>query len=463
MLHVDWRFLMSRTLLNKGARTLTQKEASEFFLNEKIKEARLKNELLFDDFAEMYNTKGFYYFAQRCLLKNTDKKYAMVRLDISRFMFVNEFVGRTEATRLLLHISELIRSFSDEYWCTSHFRADTFAFCMPYESESDIVRVVESMADSILNFPIACKILPSFGICLVDDPYIYIEVLCDYAKIALNTIKDNILQNYAFYADDLHKQLLHEKKIENRINYAVKNDEFNVYLQPKINMKTRKIYGAEALVRWNTDGTVLTPDYFIPTFEKNGFIINLDEIVWRKVFLLLKKWKDLGYELIPISINVSRLHAVDIDFINKIFMMAEETGISSSYIKLELTESAFLDTSSTIYEMMKELQLMGYTFSMDDFGCGYSSLNLLQNISIDEVKLDKGFLDSLESSSKSRIVIKSTIEMLNRLNLSIVAEGVENQQQAEFLIECGCENAQGYYYYKPMPVEEFEKIYFNLC
>lgn len=445
---------------SNNLRCFTKVEAEQYFLSDSVNQERQNCSKQVDEFTGMLNTKGFYYFAQRCLLENSDKKYAMIQLDISRFMFVNEFVGRDEANKLLIFISELIKSFADQYWCISHFRADTFAFCMPYNDESEITEAVESMASSILSFPISCKILPSFGICLIENPYIYVEVLCDYAKIALNTIKGNITINHAFYAEELHNQILVEKRIENGINRAVTNDEFQVYLQPKVNMITKKICGAEALVRWIADDIIFAPNTFIPTFEKNGFIINLDEEVWRKVFALLKKWKDLGYELIPISVNVSRLHSMDKEFSNKFHNLAKESGVSSSYVKLELTESAFLENSTDIYAMMKELQLEGYEFSIDDFGCGYSSLNLLHNINIDEVKLDKGFLDEIEYNGKSRIVIESTISMLKKLNLSIVAEGIETKEQEDFLIACGCQNAQGFYYYKPMTIEAFEKLFY---
>lgn len=202
---------------------------------------------------------------------------------------------------------------------------------------------------------------------------------------------------------------------------------------------------------------MISPGEFIPVLEKNGFIINVDDYIWEKVFAYLSKLRKAGRTLVPISINVSRLHAYDDKLTDTLLRLAKEYEVPAGYVPLELTESAFLEDEEGMYQRMENLRAHGFLVSMDDFGTGYSTMNMLKNQTLDEIKIDREFIRDLEKD-KSRIIIRNTIAMLQQLGVHIVIEGVETQEQKNFLLGCGCADVQGFLFYRPMPVEEFDRL-----
>jgi len=384
----------------------------------------------------LYGNVAFFYKANECLHAHPGNQYALIRMDIYRFKTINEFCGRTDGDKLLVHISDCFKQYESEDAVAGHLRADIFALCTPYNTDQDLINIVNNIAKKIASYPLPCKILPAFGICKSEFG-MDISLLIDYANLALQTVKGRVFSCYAFYDETLRQQLLYEKKIENEIIPAI---------------------GGEALLRWNhpQDGFLL-PNQFIPVLEKSGYIVDVDKYVWKEVFCSLRKWIDKGYKVVPISLNVSRLHSYQADFEQVLYGLAEKYNISRNLVQLELTESALTENTDLVFKIMSNLQKNGFYLSMDDFGSGYSSMNMLKDEPIDEIKIDRVFLNDI-STKRSRIIIKHVTSMMADLNINIVAEGVETREQADFMIECGCYMAQGYLYYRPMPIPDFEKL-----
>ncbi|MBO5032329.1 MAG: EAL domain-containing protein [Lachnospiraceae bacterium] len=404
----------------------------------------------------LLNLRAFLYKADD-LIRYSDDKYAIIVLDIAGFKLVNEFCSRKDGDALLRHISDCLRSYENEKTAASHFRADIFALCTPYEEESELVAIVNDLSERIRNFPIACKILPAFGICTAQDKKLSASNMQDYAFIAQKTIKGKYFTNYAFFDNTMREKMLLEKKIENGFDEAMITDQFQLYIQPKVDMTDGHIVGGEALVRWihPADG-LIPPDSFIPVLEKNTSVIDMDKIIWKKVFVLLSELKhDYNIEL-PVSINISRLHSHDDSFVDILKEFSDEFRISPSLVPLELTESAY-SGSEIMYRKISSLKQYGFLFSMDDFGSGYSTMNMLGSQPVDEIKIDKVFLNHIEDP-KSQIIIHHSIDMIHALGLKIVVEGVETEFQRKLLLDWGCRYAQGYLFYKPMPAQDFKEL-----
>ncbi|MBQ8730040.1 MAG: EAL domain-containing protein [Lachnospiraceae bacterium] len=240
---------------------------------------------------------------------------------------------------------------------------------------------------------------------------------------------------------------------------ALRNGQFDIYIQPKVNITTNEVVGGEVLVRWlHPEDGLMYPKQFIPIFEQNGFVVDLDIYLWEKVFKLIRKWLDEGKKVVPLSINLSRVHVYNLIFEDKLYYFSEKYQVSPKYIKIELTESAFVENEETIFDIMNRMRNSGYSFSIDDFGTGYSAMALLKKEPIDEVKIDKEFLDDYKGNDKVEIVLKHMIAMLKELGVDVIAEGVETMEQLDILKRCGCDVVQGFAYYRALPTDEFEKL-----
>lgn len=406
----------------------------------------------------LYNFRTFLYKTSEIMLENPQKKFAMIVLDIANFKTVNEFCGRDAGDKLLVAIADGLRKYEHEYAVASQFRADNFGLLLPFEEEQELIDITVELSKDIEEVKLSCKVLPAFGICIALDSSMPSTLMKDYATMAMKTIKGKFYANYAFFDEKMRRDMLLEKQIENDIVEALETDQFRIYIQPKVNMVTGKITGGEALIRWiHPVRGVIAPGDFIPVLEKNGFIINVDMHVWKEVFGILGKRLSEKKQVVPISLNISRLHAYQEGFKESLGNLSEEYGVPPAYVILELTESGFLENSDAMFKEMMQLKKAGFPISMDDFGTGYSTIVILKNQPVDEIKIDKAFIDDIENEN-SRVILSHTIAMLKELKVNITAEGVETKEQQDFLISCGCDEAQGYFYYKPMPIEEFEDL-----
>ncbi len=422
----------------------------------------LRHRSLFDPLTEIYNSYSVENRVQYLLKKYPEKKYAIIRMDIANFKMVNDYYGSDAGDDLLRFIARILIDHVSPKDCYGRINRDVFCVCREYTTDDELIEFIDRITLHVKAYPIHFNLAPYFGIVINNYPDVSFSVLFDWAKLALNTVKGNSLLNYAFYEPQMRDALVERNSIEREMHSALSNREFQVYLQPKCNISNGTVVGAEALVRWvHPQKGLISPGLFIPLFEKNGFVNVLDEYVWEETCKIIRHWKDMGYPIVPISVNVSRTHIYDPDFVNKLTSLVEKYQIPMEALELEFTESAFVNDINQLYSTMNQLGDKGFVLSMDDFGSGYSSLNMLKNGPMDIVKIDQGFLNETLVSNSGKIIITNVISMINQLNKKIIAEGVETEEQATFLLSAGCSTAQGFYYSRPITLEAFEEFAFK--
>ena len=283
--------------------------------------------------------------------------------------------------------------------------------------------------------------------------------MCDRALLAVDSIKGQYNRYFAVYDDALRGKLLREQAITEAMETALDEGQFVVYLQPKYNLHDDRLAGAEALVRWNHPAWgFLSPGEFIPLFEKNGFITQLDQYVWEQVCALMKTWNEKGYPALPVSVNVSRSDIYQSDLAQTLLKIVHKYGLEPKQLHLELTESAYTENPNQIVGTVDHLRKLGFIIEMDDFGSGYSSLNMLNRMKLNVLKLDMKFIQSETAKPMEQGILRFVVGLGHWLNLSVVAEGVETREQLERLREVGCDYAQGYFFSKPMLGVEFENL-----
>ena len=335
----------------------------------------------------------------------------------------------------------------------SRFMADHYYMCMP-KSEFDQIDFPKSFKTFLEDMDIRVV----YGVFLVEDhKEMPINVMCDRAFLAAHDKNYKYVEYIHFYNDREHQQMLEEQSIENEMEKALEERQFYIVVQPKYDPVTEKIVGGETLVRWqHPQKGIISPGVFIKVFEKDGFIIQLDYFVWEETCRLQAELKQKGIQTVPISINVSRAHFYGSELLNKLRELIQKYNLETTDIELEITESICGDDSENIYELIRELREDGFKIAMDDFGSGYSSLNMLKEMPLDIIKMDLKFMDGDET--KSRLILKALIEMAQTMDLKIVVEGVEILSQVEFLRQFeGC-YLQGYYFSRPVVTEVFEEI-----
>lgn len=402
----------------------------------------------------------FYKKVQDLVTSFPDTTFLMVQFEIDAFSLINELFGRKAGDMLLRAIAGILREQIDSGAYT-HIDADHFAFCIP-ESQFDLISELSHLVNaSPERIGLRQQIRSNFGIYKMEDQVIPIEQMCDWAGSAAQTVKGNYWDFYSFYDTRMHDVLLQEQEFLREMDEALEQNQFEVFLQPQYNYATKKITGSEALVRWNhPEKGYIQPNQFIPAFERNGFIVQLDKYVWERSCQYLSDWARDGSSLkdISISINISRLDFVRIDLCEVLTGLIQKYGLPSSALRLEITESAYINNPEQIIKEIEKLQELGFIVEMDDFGSGYSSLNVLKDVPVNVLKLDIRFLSGADHNIKGGNILQSVVRMANWINLPVIAEGVETQEQADYLKGIGCEIIQGYFYSRPVPVRDFEKM-----
>ncbi len=417
------------------------------------------------------NRNNFTLKARELLDKNIDKSYAMICVEITKFRALNEFYGIEDANKILMDFYNIVESNLSENSVCARDHAATFVILYQYGRQEFIAKYfVDKILDEIEAYsrdmikcasgasgvPFNSKLALNFGIYLINDKSESVDTMYERANIAKRTIGQDVQNVCKFYDDDLRAKLLQEKAIEDEMIPALEDKQFHMYLQPKFSLKTGELAGAEALVRWvHPVKGLIPPMHFIPLFERNGFVREIDKYIWKTACEFLAERQKAGEKLFPISVNVSRVHMEDDKFIDELILLTRKYGIDAKYLELELTESACFNNEKRFEEAVHTLKRLGFVVSMDDFGTGYSSLNMLRNLPIDVLKLDRGFIKDTIQDTKGQIVTKSIIDMANKLNMVTVAEGIETEEQAEFLRNIGCQIAQGFLYGKPVDSREF--------
>lgn len=424
----------------------------------------------FDEITQSYNLSRFKIEVLE-LLKN-EKSYILILLNIKNFHFINETFGKEKADRLLLHISKVLLNNIDKKERYCHEFADRFFILLDKEEESLFVKRIERIVEEINKFSLEetkqYNIKINVGILECDKVEFNeelneksIQTMISYCTFALKEAK-RCGKDFMYYKDSLHEQGAKASYIEANMKKALINGEFKLFLQPKIDLKDNTISGAEALVRWiEDDGNIIYPNDFIPLFEKNGFCVDLDLYMIEKVCQKLREWIDNGVKVIPISINQSKkLFYID-NYVDMLSKIVDKYKISSKYIVLEMLEGLAVEDPEKLNKTIKKLHEKGFKISMDDFGNGYSSLNSLSLLDIDELKLDCMFLLKLEEKNKEKQIkiIKNIIHIAKDMEIKTVAEGVETKENECLLKEMDCDYSQGYLYSKPISVDEFEEKY----
>lgn len=414
-----------------------------------------------DPLTGAFNTQTFFEKIDKLIKNRPNEQYCVLRFDVAGFKAINESFGLEEGNRLLRGIARLIRQrLIPEKEIFARLTADVFAVCLTGGTERTL-QFIQNLSLRLDHYSDTFRVKLFFGICPVENSRTPAHILCDWAYLAQKTVKGSDIVNFAFYDDALRKRLHDESYITDQMYEALEKHQFRLFLQPKVQISSGRIVGAEALVRWQhpTDGLIL-PGRFVPLFERNGFIVRLDSYIWDQTCQILRTWIDKQYEPMPISVNMSRLHFNDDDLPNKLVSLLNKYNLPRHMLELELTESAFFANEPRLKRLMNELRAAGFVFSMDDFGTGYSSLSTLRDLPFNVVKLDRAFISDGTTNKRGQIVARNTIALARDLDMSIVAEGVETKEHARFLLNSGCNCAQGFYYSRPVDTAEFEVLSF---
>ncbi len=426
---------------------------------------KLRYQEQFDTLTGIYIKNMFVHQTKKMLKEYPNVDFMILHFDIYQFQVYNSVFGMRGGDKLLCHIADMLRKMSGyvEHMTYCRIEADAFCICMPVAGNEDIQRMMDCFQKDLQSYQRDYNILSNLGVFYIEDKEASIYGMIDHAKLASKECKGNYIQNYHIYTEEIGKSIQEAQSIVSDMERAMKEEEFVLYLQPKYGLAEYKLKGAEVLVRWITpEKGMVSPGKFIPVFEKNGLIMKLDYYIWDKSCRLIRNWLDRGLEPFPISVNISRVSMYNPRIVEEIYDLTVKYNIPPKYFQLELTESAYTDNPGTIKKAMRQLQEYGFTILMDDFGSGYSSLNVLKDISVDVLKLDMKFMaaSGSENQRRSESIVANVIRLAKDLELPVIAEGVEEKEQVEFLDSVGCEYVQGYYFAKPMPVEEYEKLAF---
>ncbi|WP_051656675.1 GGDEF domain-containing protein [Butyrivibrio sp. AE3004] len=413
-----------------------------------------------DELTGLNNRTGFVRSCDELMNKQNMDGYSMIKIQVYHMQELNERTGMENGDRVLTILADGIQRCVDnaEHRAVcGRIGGDTFAVLT--DEELSISTLASSdLSESIRNPLTGLDYAVSFyaGVYRLEKGDTDIDKMLDHAGYALKWVSGNFKTNVAFYDSDIRKEDEHRKSVEQRVRGAILDREFKVYLQPVCDTMTRERISAEALVRWiDSKNQMINPSDFIPILEKNGFITELDLYVLEEVCRMLREWMNQGMAVVPVSVNFSRVDVDHHGIVEEIVAIVDKYQLDHKLIKIELTESAFNDNMENIIKMLSKLREHGFVIMMDDFGSGYSNLNMFKDMPVDVVKIDMYFLRNIENSEKGMIVLESVVDMAKRLGLKIVVEGVETQEQYDYIRKLRCEMIQGFYFAKPMPSEIF--------
>lgn len=436
------------------------------FINDVTVEKEYENELkanaFFDSLTMIYNRNAFFVTARTLLDENPDIDFNVMRLNIGKFKTINDTLGRYSGDAILIAVAEAIKKFMPEKSVYARFFSDNFAVCYPTGSI-----VPEDLLSFIAEY-VAKKGFENHelqyyaGIYSIKDKEASLENMSDWANLACRSITGSYNNHVVYYDERMRLALLEEQEISEDAHRALQNEEFCIFYQPVYGIKDKCFVSAEALVRWkHSKKGMISPGKFIPVFEKNGLIAELDIYVLRHVCMYHRKRKEMGLPSFPISVNISRMSLYNSNLYNIINDMAAEYEIEPQYMRIEITESAYNDNPVQILETVGKLRERGFPVLMDDFGSGYSSLNTLKDIPVDILKLDMKFMQDFENNERVGTIVTSVNRMSKWLHIPMLAEGVETKEQYLFLKSIGCYYIQGYFFAKPVPEEQFTSMIGN--
>jgi len=386
--------------------------------------------------------------------------YAMLHLQMRKYRSFCTCFGVREGEELIEKFYHVMKKKIKRKEAMAHHENAEFGLLITYSDKQQLLERIEELEASLDAVLPNMKTYFAVGVYHVEAGERDVEQLYNNALVSCEMLGEEAENKIAFFDVEMSKQKLWERKVEDDMDRALANKEFKVYLQPKISTTQEKLGGAEALVRWihPKDGFI-PPNKFIPIFENNGFILKLDDYMLEEIARQQAQWMKEGRKIVPISVNVSRAHFTREDLAEHICSIVDKYQVPHNVIELELTESAFFDDKKVLLNTVNKLREYGFIVSMDDFGAGYSSLNSLKELQIDVLKIDADFFRGADVEERGLLIVSEVIDLAKKLNMKIVAEGIENREQVDFLMEQECDLIQGYFYAKPMPIEEFIEKY----
>lgn len=419
-----------------------------------IQNPHLERRIINDQLTGLYNERTFYVTARAMINRSPDENFHLILTDIDNFKLINQKHGEKVGDDLLKYIGKNLLKMNNQDCIFARYSGDQFVGLIKEQSGEalDINSFIGAIDTMYRDAPI-----DTFGVkygvyCNVDRE-LSVQCMCDKALIAVESIKHQYNDMIAYYDDDMERELKKHEQIISGMRKALDNDEFKVYYQPKYDIGTERVIGAEALVRWDhPEYGLMTPDQFISIFENNGFIANMDEYIWDRTCQLVEAWKHQGIDVPPISINVSRRELLNDEFLDVVNALFEKYDIEPTDFHMEITESVYIETPEMIMDKVEKIRNMGIKVELDDFGSGFSSLSLFSRIPIDIVKIDRAFVRDIDNQAD---IIESIIMLAHRMDCHTIAEGVEEANQLQVLRELDCDYVQGYYYSKPLPGDEF--------
>lgn len=426
--------------------------------SEEIARVIAKKDLL----TNSYNINSFSEESNTILRENHYDRFVLINFDINKFKQINATFGYSHGDELLKDIAKMFKRTLTTNELFGRIIGDKFLVLLHYDTLEELENRIEYYFMQFNKLPYKqndCFSLSLIiGIYLI-EPNDQITIAVDRANIARKSIRERHKNNYAYFDTNMKASILKRQSIENIMVESLENHEFCVYYQPKFNLVTGEICGAEALIRWHRQDCIIYPNDFIPIFEENGFITEIDFFVFEEVCKQLRHLIDQHNKVVPISVNLSRFHFKDNTLLPHLITLLDKYKISPDLIEIEITESAITDNNSHLIPLLEQIRQLGLRLSMDDFGSGLSSLNALRTLPFDILKLDKNFFRTDTTTIKERIVVSNIVNMARELQLEIISEGVETKEQAAFLKSIGCKYAQGYLFAKPMPANEYVESY----
>ncbi len=405
-------------------------------------------------------TRGFFFeYAGQMHHFDPKRKMDALVLDIDRFHSINEMHGWESGNRTLALMGDAIRSLLDKTeGIGSRIEADQFYVYLP--QQKNYLKILDTLQDQIDALSNRISIRVRMGVCPW-MPKTDLHTMFEHAKTACGMARGSYKSNLMIYNDAIHERELYYQRLLNDLWHAVEDHQFKVYYQPKYNVQVSppKLSSAEALVRWvHPELGMISPGDFIPLFERSGLIHVVDRYVWNEVAQQIARWRDkLGVEF-PVSVNLSRMEILDPSIEDELTDLISSNNLSPKEFKLEVTESAYTDDADQLIESINKLRADGFEIEMDDFGSGYSSLNMISSLPIDVLKMDMKFIRDIKADRKAFHMVEVVLDIARYLGVPVVAEGVETDEQLELLQGAGCELVQGYYFSRPLPASEFEKL-----
>lgn len=418
-----------------------------------------------DELTGAFNIDRFVTDAERIIRQHPELKFAILYIDLENFKYINDIFGYQYGDALLRKYAALMMRDLQEHELFARNIADRFVALRCYTERGELIarqqavdRQLAEQAEALQNkfmITIAC------GICCIDDvsDKLQLRALINRANFAQKKVKQDPDVHYGFYNEQIRERMIEEMTLQSRMRAALANHEFVVYFQPKVDPCTAEISSSEALVRWDTpERGLLAPNVFIPVFEKNHLISELDRYVFEQVCRWLHGRIVSGKTVLPVSVNVSRLQFYKTDFVQAYTAIRDRYQIPAGLLEIEFTETVAFENQNHMIQTVSDLHRNGFLCSLDDFGTGYSSLGILKDLPIDILKLDASFFNKSKDISRDYLILKGIISLIKELKIQTVAEGVEHREQVDFLKTVGCDAIQGYYYYRPMPAAEFEAL-----